>query len=229
MRVADVMSPDVITVTPEASIEMAARLLVNHGISGLPVVDDQGNLVGIITERDLILRQKARERTPWWKTFFLDAERLARDYRKAQGTTVGEVMTSPVVHVAPDTPIAVAAAILDQLRIGRLPVLAEDRLVGIVSRADLVKALASVPAAKPAAVSDTDLVRAMRERLRSEPWVSNRNIAVRAEGGVVGLYGLVESEAERAALETMARSIPGCQGVDTRLIVRGRMPSAGAV
>lgn len=224
MNVADIMSRDVITVKPSASIEHAARLMVDHGVSGLPVVDDAGAVVGIITERDLIVRQKPRERAPWWKLFFQDAEQLAREYQKARGTTVAEVMTQPVVHVTPDTPIAAAAAILDQLRIGRLPVIAEDRLEGILSRADLIKALSIAPAAKTAPLPDAELANEMRKRLAGEAWVSNRHIAIRAENQVLSLFGLAESDTERSALETMARAIPGCKGVDNQLIVRTKLP-----
>jgi CBS domain-containing protein len=217
------MTRDVITVKPEASIDSAAQMMVNHGVSGLPVVDDKGNIVGIVTERDLILRQKAPERTPWWKAFFMDAERLARDYQKAHGVTVAEIMSQPVIQVVPDTPVEAAAAILDQLRIGRLPVLAAGQLAGIVSRADLIKALAAAAPAKAVAVSDQELASAMKSRLKREPWVSNRNIAIRADNGIIGMFGLVESDPERSALETMARSIEGCRGVDDQLVVRAKL------
>lgn len=223
MKTADVMSTDLITVKPEASIQAAARLMVDHGVSGLPVVSERSELVGIITERDLIVREKARAPRPWWKLFFQDAEQLAREYQKARGLTVAEVMTHPVVQVSPDTPIASAAAILDQLRIGRLPVVADGALVGIVSRADLVKALAAAPGARAVARSDAELVAEMRRQLGREPWIST-HIAVRADNRVLSLYGLVASETERAAIETMARALEGCAGVDNQLIVRTQLP-----
>jgi CBS domain-containing protein len=142
MTIDNVMTRDVITVGPATPIHKAAQLMVEHGVSGLPVVDDDGRLVGIISEGDLILRQKRRGERPWWRRFFEDGEQLAREYQGAMGTTVGEVMTSPVVSISPVWGIETAATILQNRRIRRLPVVLDGHLVGIVSRADLIKALA---------------------------------------------------------------------------------------
>jgi CBS domain-containing protein len=224
MNVAEIMTRDVITVAPEAPIHAAARLMVDHGVSALPVVDREGAVVGLVSEGDLIVREKLQGPSPWWKLFFQDSERLAREYTKAHGTSVAEVMSKPVVHVAPDAPIGAAAAMMDQLRINRLPVLVDGRLVGIVSRADLVKAVARAGAPKPRFPLDEELVKEMRARLEAEPWVSNRRVAIRAENGVLSLFGVVSTEAERDALQTMARSIEGCTGVENNLVVAARLP-----
>jgi CBS domain-containing protein len=150
MTIEDVMTRDLITVTPAMPIHQAARLMVAHGVRGLPVVDDDGRLVGIISEGDLILRQTRREQRPWWRSFFDDGERLAREYQKAVGTTVGEVMTRTVVSISPVWGIETAAAIMRNKGIRRLPVVHDGRLVGIVTRADLIKALAAeVDSARP--------------------------------------------------------------------------------
>jgi len=149
MTVEEVMTRDVITVSPTTSIHQAARLMVEHGVSGLPVVDDDGRLVGIISEGDLILRQTRREDRPWWRSFFENGEQLAREYQKAVGTTVGEVMTRSVATISPVWGIEMAAAILQNRRIRRLPVVRDGQLVGIVSRADLIKALATEVGRRP--------------------------------------------------------------------------------
>jgi CBS domain-containing protein len=141
MTIEEIMTRDVITVSPTTPIHQAARLMVEHGVSGLPVVGDDGRLVGIISEGDLILRQTRREERPWWRRFFESGEQLARDYQKAVGTTVGEVMTCSVVSISPVWGIETAAAIMQSRRIRRLPVVHDGLLVGIVSRADLIKAL----------------------------------------------------------------------------------------
>lgn len=143
MTIEEAMTRDVITVGPTTPIHRAAQLMLEHGVSGLPVVDDDGRLVGIISEGDLILRQKRRREGPWWRRFFEDGEQLAREYRKAIGTTVGDVMTSPVVSISPAWGIEMAATILQNRGIRRLPVVHDGQLVGIVSRADLIKALAT--------------------------------------------------------------------------------------
>ena len=141
MTVEEIMTRTVLTVSPATSIHDAARLMVEHGVSGLPVLDN-GHLVGIITEGDLVLRQGRRSEKPWWRSFFLDAEQLARDYQKATGMTVGEIMTRTVAWISPAWGIDMAATIMRNRGVRRLPVLHDGQLVGIVSRADLIKALA---------------------------------------------------------------------------------------
>jgi CBS domain-containing protein len=224
MKVGEIMTQDVITVAPQTPIREAASLMVDHGISGLPVVDERGTLVGVLSEGDLILRQRARQRVPWWRAFFQDGERLARDYQKAAGTTVVEVMTKAVISVSPDLPIEAAALILDQRRIRRVPVVAGGRVVGIVSRGDLVKVLARAPSPVGGPPSDSQLVSEMRERLAKEPWVSHQGIVVDAENGEIVIWGLVASEAEKSAVETMARALPGVKGVRSRLLVESEIP-----
>jgi len=142
MTIEEVMTRDVITVGPATPIHKAAQLMVEHGVSGLPVVSDDGRLVGIVSEGDLILRQQRPGERPWWRRFFEDGEQLAREYRRAMGTTVGEVMSHPAVSISPVWGIETAATILQNRRIRRLPVVLDGRLVGIVTRADLIKALA---------------------------------------------------------------------------------------
>ncbi|MBI2154133.1 MAG: CBS domain-containing protein [Candidatus Rokubacteria bacterium] len=229
MKVEEIMTKDVIAVSPKTAVHEAAELMVDHAISGLPVVDDDGKVVGIVSEGDLILREKPRERTPWWRVFFGDAERLALEYRKAHGTTVEEVMTRSLITVSPDLPIESAALVLDQHRIRRVPVLADGRLVGIVSRGDLIKVLSRAPAPAGGPPSDDRLVREMRARLAQEPWISNRGIVVQAKDGLIALWGLVLTEAEKSALETMARTIEGAKGVESHLVVKSEFPYRYAV
>lgn len=155
MTVEDVMTRYVITVSPETPIHDAARLMVEHGVSGLPVVDGEGRLVGIISDGDLIVRHRRRKDTPWWHSFFTDGEQIAREYRRAIGITVADVMTQPVVSISPVWGIEVAASILDSRNIRRLPVVLDGRLVGIVSRADIIKALAARTTASPTPRSDS--------------------------------------------------------------------------
>jgi len=224
MRVYQIMTRDVVTVQPETPIREAAELMVTYAVSGLPVVDPRGAVVGIVTEGDLIVRQKPRERVPWWRAFFADAERLARDYQKTMGSTVAEVMTRSVVCASLNLPISAAAAILDERRIRRLPVVANGRLVGIVSRGDLIKVLAGAPEPPAVPVSDAQLAAVMRERLAQEPWASGIGVVVQAKAGVLALWGLLDSEAQQSALETMARTIPGVLGIESHLVVRSTVP-----
>jgi CBS-domain-containing membrane protein len=219
MQVKDVMTRDVITVSPATPIHKAAQLMVDHGVSGLPVVDGEGAVVGIVSEGDLIVRQKPRPRPSWWRVFFDDGERLAREYRRAVGTTVGEVMTTDVITVGPEQPLESAALLLDRYHLRRLPVLEDGDLVGLVSRGDLIKALAAPPELRGSR-SDAELGNEMRARMAREPWARN-DIVIQARNGVLELAGVVETEAEKSALETMAHAIEGCRRVDSYLAARG--------
>ncbi len=223
MKIREIMTKDVIAVAPKTEIREAARLMVDHGVSGLPVINDEGTLVGILTEGDLILRQKPQQKVPWWDLSLGPGEGLAQEYQKAHGTTAGEVMTRAVVSIGPDLPIEAAAGLMDRHRIRRLPVIEDGHLVGIVSRADLIKALAAAPARAEVASSDVRLEKEMKTRLAHEPWVSG-GVAVEAREGILSLWGFVETEAERAALETMARSIEGSRGVENHLVSRSKIP-----
>src|SRR3989304_2393810 len=186
MRVEEIMTKDVITVSPKTPIHEAAELMIDHGVSGLPVVDDAGSVVGIVSEGDLILREKPRERAPGWGLFFGDAERLGRrdqkaprmtrgggeapaGERKPRGRPGGEVSPRSLTAVTPDFPIESAALILDQHRIRRVPVVADGQLLGILSRGDLIKALAKAPARAGGQPSDAPLVRGMRARRAPGP------------------------------------------------------------
>jgi len=235
VQIEQIMTREVVAVTPATSIQSAARLMADHGISGLPVVDEYRHLVGIISEGDLILRQRSwsrpPSRRPWWRRLFDDGTSRAREYRKVVGTTVGEVMTRAVVSISPVFGIETAASILHARGFRRLPVVQDGTLVGIISRGDLVRALATaVPA--PAARSDTQLVEEMKTRLAAEPWASTAGFVVHAQRGVIFLWGAVPTEAEKAALETMARAIEGCTGVANDLVVprapaQARHPARG--
>jgi len=142
VTIEDIMTRRVITVRPETTVQEAARVMVRNRVSGLPVVDASGRVVGVISDGDLIRRQRRPKVKPWWRLFFENGERLLREYRKIAGLTVGGVMTRPALVISPVFGIETAAAILDNREIRRLPVVRDGQLVGIVSRGDLVRALA---------------------------------------------------------------------------------------
>jgi CBS domain-containing protein len=224
MRAADVMTRQVVTVQADIPIREAARLLAEHRVSGLPVVDAAGRVIGLVTEADLIARQKvAAPRGSWWHRFFADPERLAEEYRKAEGSTVGDVMTRAVVCIDPEMPIEAIATMLDRRGIKRVPVIAQGRLVGIVSRADLVRALAGRGAGPAASASDAEIVRAINERLDREPWAHRSGVMVKSDDGVVALWGVVESESESGATAALARNVAGVKTVRNYLAVRSQV------
>ena len=218
MRVGNVMTRTLITVGPTATIEQAAKLMVERRVSGLPVVDEAGALLGIVSEGDLILRQRPAQRLTWWQMFFEDGEELARDYRKRIGTLVADVMTDAVIAVGPEVDVTVAAQLLHTRNIRRLPVVAEGKLVGIVSRGDLVKLLA-VPRPASRAHTGKELADELRRRLNGQPWLTYHGLVISADDGIVELWGIVDSDAARAAIEATARSIEGCRGVKSNVMV----------
>ena len=143
MKVSDIMTHPVITVTPETTVGEAAELMLEHRISGLPVVDAAGAVVGIVTEGDLLRRAETgtERRRARWLEFLIAPGRLASEYAHAHGRQVGEVMTDTVLTAGPDDPVADLIELMERRRIKRVPVIDRGRLVGIVSRANLVRAL----------------------------------------------------------------------------------------
>jgi CBS domain-containing protein len=146
-QVADIMTPVPVTIDAAMSVDEAVRLMLEHGVTGLPVMHGR-SVVGVITQADLLMRLVPRNRVAWW-TVLINHERLARECQQARGTMVGEVMSRPAVVAAADDPLEVAARLLQEYRIGRLPVLDRSRLVGIVTQSDLLQALIGSPSTLP--------------------------------------------------------------------------------
>lgn len=216
--VADVMTADVTVISPETAVHAAARLLLAQGLPALPVVDSEGCVVGVLSEHDLTGRLAPRRVRPWWH-LFVDAEHLARGYRKATGLTAEEVMTHPAVTVSPSASLAAVVRLFDDPELDLVPVVLAGRLVGAVGRRHLLEQLSTVPAAATRR-SDAELVAEMHDRMAQEAWISKPYPTVEACDGTVALWGIVDGNAEKAALDTMARSIPGCKAVANRLIAR---------
>jgi CBS domain-containing protein len=215
--VADVMSRDVATIHRETPVHQVARVLLEWGLPGAPVIDSESRVIGVVGEDDLLARLRPRARRRWWR-MLAGRDDLANEYRRASGITAGEVMTHPAVTVAPALPVSSAVALLDDSGVGLLPVVDKEQLVGTLSCRDLLKCLSAKPTAHTR-WSDADLVTEMQERMSQESWVPARHPLVFADDGVVALWGLVETESQKLALETMASTMPGCRAVDSQLIV----------
>ncbi len=222
MRAGDVMTPDVVAVGPEARVDEIARLMLEHHISAVPVVDAAGRLLGIVSEGDLVRRVETATagRRAWWLELLADPSALARDYVKTHGQRATDVMRREVLTVGVDTPLEDVARLLERRRIKRMPVVRDGGVTGIVSRADLVRGLAVRPTEpQPAGVADD---RAIRERvlaaLRTQPWWvgTYRNVVV--VDAVVHLWGLARSQAERDAMRVAAETVPGVRGVEDHLM-----------
>jgi CBS-domain-containing membrane protein len=217
--VADVMTSDVAVVSPETALHEAVRLLLARRLPALPVVDSTGRVVGVLGEHDLTGRLTHRRGQPWWH-LFVDTEQRAREYRKATGTTVGEVMTHPAATVSPAASLAEAARLLDAPEVDLILVVLAGRLVGAVGRRDLAATLSTSPGS-PIRRTDAELITEMQERMAQEAWISKPRPTVDACNGVLALWGIVDGDEEKVALVTMARSIAGCKAVKDHLLVRG--------
>jgi CBS domain-containing protein len=223
MKALDVMVRDVVTVQPDDSIAEAVRLLAEHDVSALPVVDDDKNVVGVISEADLLQREEinTEKHRPWWLEAVTPASTLAGEFAKSHGRRVEEVMSTDVISAAEDTPLGEIASILERHRIKRVPILRGGKLVGIVSRSNLIQALASshAPAAAGSGVDADRRIRSeLLDRLGKQDWTDfgERNIIV--NGGIVHLWGLVGSPDEHKALIVLAESVPGVVSVSDEMI-----------
>ena len=219
-HVADVMNRGLVMVQPTDSVSAAARRLWQHGRTSLPVVDVQGRLVGLLVETDLLARLRSHRRT-WWRGLLEMPADGATAYQKRAGTTVGEIMGPVPAQATPEMSLAEAAELL-AADIRELPVVANGRLVGTVSRTDLLRVLVHRVPESGAPRTDADLIQEMQRRLAAEDWVSTRALGIEARQGVISLHGLVDDDEEKAALTIMARGIPGCTGVENHLVPRSQ-------
>lgn len=217
MRAKDVMTPHVVTVKPGSTVREVAELLLKHGISAVPVVDDTDHLVGIVSEGDLIRRAEIgtdERKRSWWLRLFSNTANLAAEYVKTHSNHVRDVMTKNVITVSEDTPLSDIAALFEKHRIKRVPVTRDGRLVGIVSRANLIQALAAKSSTlTPAAADDGTIRLKVLEALRSQPWSHPESGGVTVTNGVVGFWGIYWDEEERRASIVAAENVPGVREV----------------
>jgi CBS domain-containing protein len=194
--------------------------MLRHGVSGMPVVDEQGRPVGMLTESDLLRRTElGTERTrPRWLCFLLGPGKLAEEYTHTHGRLVSDVMTDRLHTVAPDTPVQEVVRLMERHRVKRLPVLENGRLVGIISRANLLRALALAPALPSGTRSDQEIRERLARELASTEWAPRAMIDPVVQNGAVHLYGTILDEREREALCVAARNTPGVKEVHDHLV-----------
>ncbi len=221
MQASDIMTTSVVTVTPDTAVGEIAKLFLERHISGVPVVDASGRVLGIVSEGDLMRRpESGTERRPsWWLRFFASGKELAEAYVKTHGMRAEDVMTRDVVTVGEDTTVGEIAQLLEERRIKRVPVVSDGKVVGLVSRANLLHGLAARKEQLAAAPRADD--RSIREQIMAlvqrEGWMSHGSLNVVVSDGVVELWGWVESDQERKALLIAAESVPGVRSVEDRL------------
>ena len=233
MRAMDVMTTGVITVDPDTSVQAVAMLLSEREISGVPVVDAADRLVGIVSEGDLLHRVETGterltgRRRSWWLDTIASDQELARDYVKSHGRTAKDVMTREVISVTDTTDLAEVAMLLETKRIKRVPVLREGKLVGIVSRANLVRALAATKSdlAVDAATDDRAIRSKLLAELMGQEWFKTQDwfkiwaADVIVRDRVVHFWlAANQTGEERQALRVAAENIAGVRRVEEHII-----------
>lgn len=222
MRASDVMCQSVVTVTPETAITDAVRIMLDRRISGLPVIDDAGAPVGMVTEGDLLRRVElgTDRRFPGWRSWLVSSGREALEYARSHARRVSEIMTAPVTSVSLDTELTEIVALMESRRIKRIPVLEDGRVVGIVTRADLLRALQKLlPQAQSPPVADAELQQRVLASLRAQPWIRSAiSVDVSVKDGVVELVGVVTDQRQREAIRVLAENTPGTRGIVDRLL-----------
>ena len=225
MKAADVMITNVIAVGPDACVQDVARILLDSRISAVPVIASDGKLLGIVSEGDLMRRAEAGtgRRRPWWLAILTGREVLANEYIREHSRRVTDVMTRNVVTATADTPLSTIANLLEKNAIKRVPIVEEGKVIGIVSRANLLQALASPGTrAKSAATGadDSKIRETVLSQLKAEPWTRPSLINVIVQDGAVELWGIVDSASEKKAVRVAAEVTPGVRAVNDNLIIR---------
>lgn len=222
MNAREIMTSPVITATPDMTIAEAAKLLAEHHIGGLPVLEGE-EVVGMFTESNLLHRIESNTRRPRlssWREWMTSNQKLATTFLQECGTKVRDAMTSSVYSVDEVTHIGDVAEILERRAIRRAPVMRNGKLVGIVSRSDLVRALAVIMQEdrkpQPTSTRDIDLRDAVVRSFDGQRWgLGPQNVLV--SDGVVHVWGIVGSEEERRAIESTVEQVPGVREVESHL------------
>lgn len=218
MKAQDVMTPNVITVQANESVLKAVRLMLQNRISGLPVLDKDGELVGIVTEGDFLRRSElgTQRRRPKWLEFVLGPGRLAEEYVHNSGRKVEEIMTNDPYTVSDDDSLETVVELMERRHVKRVPVIRGGRVIGIVSRANLMHALASLAHAAEAPGPDWSIRGDILAALGKLSWAPHVDVAVL--NGVVELRGVITEERERQGLIVAVENVPGVKEVHDHIV-----------
>lgn len=223
----DLMTRRVLTVPPTAPVADIARLLCDRGISAVPVVDEDGGVLGIVTEADLIRRLAGQEDAPigWFRGLFIDPTARAERYARTHGAVAADIMTAGAITISPDASAAEVAHLMEERKVRRLLVTEGGRLVGLISRADLLRALITPAEAPEEGLPDERIRLAVIEAMKHEPWAMGTFTAVVVKDGVVSFEGYSQHEGIKRGLHVLAMGVSGVKGVvdNTRPMPAGLM------
>ena len=221
MKAADVMTHNLISVRPEATVADAVKTMLDRGVSGIFVIDSAGELAGVLTEGDLMRREElgTQRHRPWWLRVLLSPGRQASDFIQANSRRVSDVMTSRVFTVDVNARLEDVVECMERHRIKRVPVCEDERVIGVISRADLLRALATtVRAGTPPSTDDRAIRASIMDALQAETWAPSSTVSVTVAKGVVDLWGTITSEEERRAICVIAENTPGVAKVEDHLV-----------
>ncbi len=228
MKVSDVMTHRVISIAPDADIRDAVELMLKNRISGLPVIDDQGKLAGIVSEADFLRRTETgteRKLSPWYDAIFGPRE-SATGFVRAHGQKVHEVMTREPITVTENAPLHEAVDLMERHRVKRLPVLRRGKVIGIITRANLMRALASIHRGAPEPPQgDADIRKQILSAMAKQTWSAGAAVEVIVHDGMVDLWGTVSDVAQRDAFRVLVETTPGVKRVEDHLAWSGSLPA----
>ncbi len=218
MQTKDIMTTPVVSVAPETGVSDVARLLLERHISAVPVIEPDGRLVGMVSEGDFLRRAEGESQRhgSWWLRLLSRRGENAADYVKTHGRYAADIMTRDVITVTQDTPAGEVAHLLESNRIKRVPVVRDGTVVGIVSRADLLRSLAAQRDTRTAtaSVEDATIRKQMLNEISASDWAPTYGVSVVVVDGIVQIWGLVDSQDQGEALRVAAENVPSVKGVE---------------
>lgn len=227
MNVGDIMTVGAATVSPKTMIAEAARLMLEHHISGVPVVDENGGLVGMVTEKDILRRTEigTEQGHPHWLEIVMSATTLADEYVRANARTVEDVMSRDVISISPETSLADVVALMEKHGFRRLPVIEGGKVTGIVARSNFLRAFVRRSEGTPPSTADDLEIRSrIVEEIQKHGWVPTSTIEVLVTDGAVELKGAVIDERIRDALRVVAENATGVKSVEDHIQVVPAVP-----
>ena len=222
MQARDVMKTTIHTVSPDATIDVAIKIMVEQKISGLPVVDDNGILVGLLTEGDLLQKAETRfygQPQPRLLDVLVGTDQQAEDYLAQGEQRVSDLMSTHIITVTEEEPLSLVVQLMERGRVRRVPVLRGAGLVGLITRTDLLAALGCrLPKASVDQMVDTDIAASIRLRSPFSSWLNNSCISIQVESGIAVLEGVIYDECARNAIHGAAAEIPGVTTIQDKII-----------
>ena len=223
MQAQDIMNKNIISAAPDTTVDQLVKLMMKHHISALPIVDENGAISGLVSEGDLMRRVEGAQAPPksWWLSLFAGNKYSVTDFIKLRGRHAREIMTRKVITVTPDTPVGQIARLLERERIKRVPVVENSNLVGIVSRANLLHALATTTFKLPSNAGDREKRNTVLGALAEVPGLVPSHINIIVHGNRINVWGIVDTDAEETAAKMAIENIEGIGEVTVYL---GRIP-----